>query len=207
MLKLKQASLATVVDWSFVDLLDFCDAQRVDSSGSRPSVVLRVEAFKKQEIERVRRTMEADKAAYKKSTDNPENWKIEALRKFCRQNDLSEEGTKSALIIKVNKYKNQQARAGKPIPRAPQSARTDSDGYERYVFRANLGQSSVTALKSALFVAGDFPPETIMTLFFHRDIETLEAQTPAQLLQAESLGHAGLENLHGVAVPIASRSH
>lgn len=177
-LRLRKAILASVRDWSWSHLQDFCNSNGLPFNGDIDQVRRRIRRFMRAEIEAVRHhddknlrsgesaDSEEDHATGK--ADNPESWPVSELQNFCRQNDIPEVGIKTSLIIRTKRYLKEQARR-KRIPRGPQRDRTDTNGYEVYTFRAILGQSTVTALKSALLIQGNFPPEAILTLYFKTD--------------------------------------
>jgi hypothetical protein len=178
-LKLRRASLMSVRYWSMQHLQDFCHANGVPSHCTIEQVRRRLRNWMRGEIEKVRHGYSADsppskeyhaveKATNEKAAANPENWPLNELQIFCRQNDIPEAGTKTSLIIKIKRYLKYQAR-GRRIQRRPQRARTDANGFEVYAFKAILGQSTVAALKSALFIMGNFAPEAILTLYFKTD--------------------------------------
>lgn len=148
----------------------------MDASGSMDQIKWRVRNWKCEEIEGWRhkdhKEMSPEAAiddTHKNAAANPEDWSLEDLKIFCEQNGLYEVGTKSALIIRVKNFMKQPSRGGVPSHRHPQRDRMDINGYEVYTFKTILGQSTVTALKSALFIAGNFPPEAILTLHFKND--------------------------------------
>ena len=110
----------------------------------------------------------AEKDANEKASTNPESWPLRDLKDFCWQQDLPETGTKTSLITRVKRYLKERA-SGRRASRPPQRARTDSNGFEVYIFHAILGQSSVAALKSALLTKAGLPPEATLTLYFRND--------------------------------------
>jgi hypothetical protein len=178
---LKRASLHSVKDWGWLHLLDFCDQNELDSSGTTDQVRLRIRNFKRQEIEVVRHSedKQGDKEkspesenepddSLEKIAANPESWQMEELQLFCRQNELPDTGTKASLIIRAKRYLKERSRRGR-TDRHPQRDRIDINGFEVYNFRAILGQSTVGALKSALFITGNFPSEATISLYFSNE--------------------------------------
>ena len=123
-LKLRRASLMSVRYWSRQHLQEFCYANGLPTHGTMEEVRGRLRNWMREEIEKVRHGDRADsppseedhaveKAINEKAAANPENWPLNELQNFCRQNDLPEVGTKSSLIIKIKRYLKHQARGGR----------------------------------------------------------------------------------------------
>ena len=178
---LRRASLHSVKDWGWLHLLDFCDQNGVNSSGMTDQVRRRVRNFKRQEIKVLRHSEENQGNKEKspeseaeqddileKAAANPESWLKEELQLSCQQNHIPDTGTKASLIVRAKRYLKEQSRR-EPTHRHPQRNRVDINGFEVYSFEAILGQSTIGALKSALFVAGNFPPEAVLSLYFVHD--------------------------------------
>ncbi|KAH8592961.1 hypothetical protein B0O99DRAFT_689174 [Bisporella sp. PMI_857] len=102
----------------------------------------------------------------------------EILKTYLKERGLPSWGTRKALITRARRFQDAEAQitAGKDIPvRCEQTHRKDPSGFETYIFHTVLGQSTVEALKSALFIAGNFGPDTSMALFFEpRESEVLK---------------------------------
>lgn len=103
----------------------------------------------------------------------PDHLSYNELVELCRSYELPEWGTWRMLVTRVGRFQSEKLRIAQGEPfnyvetRPGQPHRTDGNGQETYVFKAILNQSSVTALKSALFIAGNFRPDAELKLFFN----------------------------------------
>lgn len=115
---------------------------------------------------------------------DPSQWSEEDLRSWCRHKGLPQWGSISGLIARVNRFREEEKNvkvgiAGRP---KPPPGRTDEHGIETYYFSAVLRHSSLNALKSSLFIAGNFPSDTEMYIW----VNTNEILGPGPLSQQKS---------------------
>ena len=190
-IRLKQASLDSVQDWGWPQLRQFCLSNEIDFRGATGAAKVRglVRDWKRAEIESLQAASADQSQSLESQTDdpsaNPEKWTLDGLQHFCQQNDLPSTGTKTSLIIRTKRYEREQAK-GVVHPRRVQRHRLDANGFEVYSFRAILGQSTVGSLKNGLFIAGNFLPSAILSLYFagsisqtlHDDQTLLTYNTP-----------------------------
>ena len=175
LLKLKKESLAHVVNWGDQEVYEFCRAHGLSTRGDRYDMAVQVEDWKAMDLETTRALPSGTATSLGHNNDDddlPENieyWTDKQLQLFCRTNYLLESGNRNALLARVRRYKRERSNGGR-APREAQRHRVDAAGNEPYVFQAILGRSSVSALKSSLFVAGEFPPDVILALQFGQDI-------------------------------------
>ncbi|KAA8571935.1 hypothetical protein EYC84_001881 [Monilinia fructicola] len=98
---------------------------------------------------------------------DPVQWSEDDLRSWCRHKGIPQWGSISGLIARVNRFREEEKNvkvgiAGRP---KPPIGRTDRTGTETYYFSAVLRHSSLDALKSSLFIAGNFPSDTELDLW------------------------------------------
>ncbi|KAI9645638.1 hypothetical protein NHQ30_006380 [Ciborinia camelliae] len=98
---------------------------------------------------------------------DPSQWSEDDLRSWCRDKGIPQWGSISGLIARVNRFREEEKTvkvgiAGRP---KPPPGRTDRTGTEVYYFSAVLRHSSLDALKSSLFIAGQFPSDTELDLW------------------------------------------
>ncbi|QSZ33590.1 hypothetical protein DSL72_005158 [Monilinia vaccinii-corymbosi] len=112
---------------------------------------------------------------------DPVQWSEDDLRSWCRHKGIPQWGSISGLIARVNRFREEEKNvkvgiAGRP---KPPIGRTDHTGIEIYYFSAVLRHSSLDALKSSLFIAGNFPSDTELDLW----VNTNEILKPGPLSQ------------------------
>ncbi|KAB8301410.1 hypothetical protein EYC80_003280 [Monilinia laxa] len=112
---------------------------------------------------------------------DPVQWSEDDLRSWCRHKGIPQWGSISGLIARVNRFREEEKNvkvgiAGRP---KPPLGRTDRTGIETYYFSAVLRHSSLDALKSSLFIAGNFPSDTELDLW----VNTNEILKPGPLNQ------------------------
>lgn len=112
---------------------------------------------------------------------DPVQWSEDDLRSWCRHKGIPQWGSISGLIARVNRFREEEKNvkvgiAGRP---KPPIGRTDRTGTETYYFSAVLRHSSLDALKSSLFIAGNFPSDTELDLW----VNTNEILKPGPLSQ------------------------
>ncbi|KAJ8071787.1 hypothetical protein OCU04_002101 [Sclerotinia nivalis] len=101
----------------------------------------------------------------------PSQWSEDDLRSWCRHKGIPQWGSISGLIARVNRFREEEKSvkvgiAGRP---KPPPGRTDRNGTEIYRFSAVLRHSSLDALKSSLFIHGNFPSDTELDLWVNTD--------------------------------------
>ncbi|ESZ99133.1 hypothetical protein SBOR_0543 [Sclerotinia borealis F-4128] len=101
----------------------------------------------------------------------PAQWSEDDLRSWCRHKGIPQWGSISGLIARVNRFREEEkivkvGIAGRP---KPPPGRADRTGTETYYFSAVLRHSSLDALKSSLFIAGNFPSDTELDLWVNTD--------------------------------------
>ncbi|TGO13804.1 hypothetical protein BTUL_0063g00360 [Botrytis tulipae] len=116
-------------------------------------------------------TLEQQLAPLHKLAPEPSQWSEDDLRSWCRHKSIPQWGSISGLITRVNRFREEEKNvkvgiAGR-IKTPP--GRTDRTGTEIYRFSAVLRHSSLDALKSSLFIAGNFPSDTELDLWVNSD--------------------------------------
>ncbi|EDN93914.1 predicted protein [Sclerotinia sclerotiorum 1980 UF-70] len=101
----------------------------------------------------------------------PSQWSEDDLRSWCRHKGIPQWGSISGLIARVNRFREEEENvkvgiAGRP---KPPPGRTDRTATEIYRFSAVLRHSSLDALKSSLFIHGNFPSDTELDLWVNTD--------------------------------------
>lgn len=164
---ISESSLKYVPHMTLFDLQAQCAALGLQSNGNHTVLVRRV-------IDGRRAAMPADPPKdYVRKPQQPEDRTHTGLIELLHSYDLPTWGTKNALIERARRNQSDEQRlaAGEPRvsinTRPSQPHRTDKQGFEHYSFLAKLTHSTVTALKSALSIAGDFRPDAVLTLFFY----------------------------------------
>jgi hypothetical protein len=180
-----ETTLKYIPHWADVDLKEFCGEHKLQGE-TRDQMVQAIRQKRRALIQAMRgnsNTQQPHGAALK--TIKPGDRTYSSLVELCRKHDLPTWGTKNALIERALRLQEEEERIVEGESREfvnirpDQPHRTDANGFELYVFRAILGRSSVTALKSALFIAGNFRPDAELTLFFYPDsTDTLEDGKP-----------------------------
>ncbi|KAG0649295.1 hypothetical protein D0Z07_4349 [Hyphodiscus hymeniophilus] len=168
-IQLKEASLDTVSNWGWPQIRQFCETNGLEYEGAAGGAEVRniVSKFKRDEIEDLRlRSVQFSSLPHDPvvAANNPVDWTLRDLQDFCTEHNLPTTGTLTSMRIRVKRWQHQKSHGS--FPRRTQLHRLDGKGFEIYTFRAHLGASTVGALKSALYIAGDFPPEAVLTLFF-----------------------------------------
>jgi len=192
-LSIEEESLQGVAGWAKTDLEGFCQDQGLELSHERSALILRVQQWKRAHMENTRSgdpTQPPDHLGAHMAedfSDPTESMNLNELKNFCRLRELPQWGTRRALVAKVQRQQADDALVTSGVSneeinvRVGQPYRTDKNGFEMYAFKAILGQSSVTALKSAIFLKGNFRPSTDFKLFFYpgeREEDVLENDQP-----------------------------
>ncbi|CAD6449424.1 d39c029e-460b-4271-a5a4-25a933d010b4 [Sclerotinia trifoliorum] len=109
----------------------------------------------------------------------PAQWSEDDLRSWCRQKGIPQWGSISGLITRVNRFREEEenVKVGIAGRTKPPSGRTNRTGTEIYRFSAVLRHSSLDALKSSLFIHGNFPSDTELDLW----VNTNEILKPGPL--------------------------
>ncbi|KAM0149992.1 hypothetical protein ACHAQE_009142 [Botrytis cinerea] len=116
-------------------------------------------------------TLEQQLAPLHKLAPEPSQWSEDDLRSWCRQKSIPQWGSISGLITRVNRFREEEknVKVGIAGRIKPPPGRTDRTGTEIYRFSAVLRHSSLDALKSSLFIAGNFPSDTELDLWVNTD--------------------------------------
>jgi hypothetical protein len=176
-IEMKEASLQYIRHWAIEDLKEFCEDQGISTQGTERDMAKRIQEWRKTDIyeltaDGAENSLPPNAGKKESQSRKPDHMSHRELVEFCRSHELPEWGTRKALVARAQRYQSDErrlARGESPLQvniRHGQPERTDASGYETYVFKAILGQSSVTALKSALFIAGNFRPDAELKLFF-----------------------------------------
>ncbi|TGO59163.1 hypothetical protein BCON_0047g00010 [Botryotinia convoluta] len=116
-------------------------------------------------------TLEQQLAPLHKLAPEPSQWSEDDLRSWCRHKSIPQWGSISGLITRVNRFREEEknVKVGIAGRIKPPPGRTDRTGTEIYHFSAVLRHSSLDALKSSLFIAGNFPSDTELDLWVNSD--------------------------------------
>lgn len=179
--QMKEASLPYFQEWDYHDLVASGPQQSLDPNtyltSTHAELVTKKVKWRKEDKDTTRKhgKIQALHPARRAGLPRPrpELLSYTSLIEFCRARSLPEWGTPKALAVRA-----QRSLIQPQYNRPTQPFRTDAHGFETYVFRAILGQSTVTALKSALFVEGGFPPDAELTLYFEPEAEPLVEGAP-----------------------------
>jgi len=191
LLQVKLQSMNGIDYWDHGDLEDFCREQGMNYHGTTRELAERVMHWKDADmladlkIEREEPRVDSRNAAdgHAAGVASLAEFKTRShLIEFLRARSLPTWGTRKAIVVRTKRCEQDEEniKVAKPkVVRREQTSRLDHDGFETYIFRAALGHSTVTALKSALFIAGKFRPDTNLHLFFYpHETDPLEDDKP-----------------------------
>ena len=182
-IQMYEASIEYIPYWAIADLKELCEVHGLETEQPPTKLIKEVQGLRKAEIHELQQGLLAAGEAtqlLKPRVQEPQNKELDQLtlkelKDFCGQQELPEWGSRKALLARAQRWQKEERRlvqGESPLQvniRYGQPGRTDENGYESYVFRAILGQSSVTALKSALYIIGNFRPDAELKLFFNKN--------------------------------------
>lgn len=197
-LQLKMELRNSAPDWDLDELSEYCGTLHLSPVGNRAELVRRITAYLTTEIndakKRHKDTLQSrysdhrgrevpilKEVATSKGVDDPTTWTKADFLAYFRANACPSWGNLSCLQERARRFRVMQRTKNYQHSRntLPVNLRTDVNGWEAYVFKADINHTTVESLRSKLFIVGNFDPTDNLFLYFADDVNhELRDQVP-----------------------------